>query len=96
MQWQIAHRIQLEIAGNDAMLHAVDFDVVDGRQKTPSVDAMVQIGVFERDWQGRLVVAVDDSGNAASTTLSPGGPLASPRPRRRLDEIDGRHGVILF
>ncbi len=31
VQRQIAHGIELEIAGNDAMLHAVDFDVMDGR-----------------------------------------------------------------
>src|SRR5580658_4562703 len=91
MQRQVAHGIELEVAGNHAMLHAVDLDVMNGRQKTPGIDAVVQIGIVERDRQRRLAVAIDDSGNAAGTTFCPGGPLAGPRTRRRLDQIDGRH-----
>src|ERR1700722_7811683 len=95
MQRQVANRIELEVAGNDAMLHAVDLDVMNGGEKTPGIDAVVQIGVIERDRQRRLAVAIDDSGNAAGTTFCPGGPLACPRTRRRLDQIDGRHDDIL-
>src|ERR1700688_2070484 len=79
MQRQVANRIELEVAGNDAMLHAVDLDVMNGGEKTPGIDAEVQIGVIERDRQRRLAVAVDDSGNAAGTTFCPGGPPARPR-----------------
>ena len=95
MQRQVAHRIELEVAGNDAMLHAVDLDVMNGGEKMPGIDAVVQIGIVERDRQRRLAVAIDDSGNAAGTTFCPGGPLACPRTRRRLDQIDGRHDDIL-
>ena len=77
MQRQIAHGIELEIAGNDAVLHAVDLDVVNGREKMPGIDALVQIGVVERDRQRRLAVAIDDSGYAAGATFCPGGPLAA-------------------
>jgi hypothetical protein len=68
---------------------------MNGRQKMPSIDAVVQIGIVERDRQRRLAVAIDDSGNAAGTTFGPGGPLACPRTRRRLDQIDGRNDDIL-
>src|SRR5580704_14026778 len=78
MQWQVAHRIELEVAGNDAMLHAVDLDIMDGGEKTPGINAVVQIGIVERDRQRRFAVAIDDSGNAAGTTFCPGGPLACP------------------
>src|SRR5580704_2719197 len=60
MQGQIVHGVQLEIAGNDAVLHAIDLNVVYGREKVPGIDAMMQIGVIERDRQRRFVVAVDD------------------------------------
>src|SRR3984885_7723421 len=69
MQRQVAHRTELEVARDDAMLHAVDLDVMNGGEKTPGIDAVVQIGVVERDRQRRLAVAIDDSGNAAGTTF---------------------------
>ena len=72
-----------------------DLDVMNGGEETPGIDAVVQIGIVERDRQRRLAVAIDDPGNAAGTTFGPGGPLACPRTRRRLDQIDGRHGDIL-
>ncbi len=95
VQRQVADGIELEVARDHAVLHAVNLDVMDGRQKMTGIDAVAQIGVIERDRQRRLAVAVDDSGNAARTTLGPGGPLACPRARRRLDQIDGRHDGIL-
>ncbi len=95
MQRQVADGVELEIARNDAMLHAVDFDVVDGGEEMAGIDALAQIGILERDRQRLLAVAVDDSGNAAGTTFGPGGPLACPRTRRRLDQIDGSHDEIL-
>ena len=78
MQRQIADRVELEIARDDAVLHAVDLDVVNGGEKMPGIDALAQIGVIERDRQRRLAVAIDDSGYAAGATFCPGGPLAGP------------------
>ena len=95
MQRQVAHGVELEIARNDAVLHAVHLDVVNGGEEMAGIDALAQIGVIERNRQRRLAVAIDDSGNAAGATLGPGGPLACPRARRRLDQIDGRHDGIL-
>src|ERR1700730_14450316 len=45
MQWQVAHGIKLEVAGNDAVLHAVDLDVMNGGGETPCIGAGVQIGI---------------------------------------------------
>ena len=87
MQRQIAHGVELKVARNDAVLHAVDFDIVDGGEKMPGVDALAQFVVVERDRQRRLAVAIDDSGDPAGATFSPGGPLACPRPRDRLDQL---------
>ena len=95
MQRQIADGVELEIPGNDAVLHAVDLDVVNGGEKMPGINALAQIGVIERNRQRRLAVAVDDTGYAAGATFCPGGPLAGPWTRSRLDQIDGRHDVVL-
>src|SRR5208282_2604695 len=76
VQREITDGIELEIPRNDAVFYAVDLDVMNGREKTPGINALAQIAVFERDWQRRLAVAVDDSGHAAGATLRAGGPLA--------------------
>src|SRR5690349_19734172 len=91
MQRHIAHRIELEIARDDAVLFAIHLDLMDGREEAARIDALAQIGIIERNRQRRLAVAIDNSGYAAGATLGPGGPLACPRACRRLDLIDGRH-----
>src|SRR5262249_24472841 len=91
MQGHVAHRIELEIAGNYPMLHALHLDIMDGGEKVPGIDALAQIGEIKRDRQRRLAVAIDDPGYAAGATLGPGGPLACPRTCRRLDQINARH-----
>ena len=87
----VAHRIELEIARDHAVLGAVDVDIVDAGQELAGEDALAQFGMVERDGERGLVVTVDDAGYAALATHCPGGPLAGPRPRRRLDFFDGRH-----
>src|SRR5262249_1491032 len=91
MQRQIAHGIELEVARDDAVLHAVDLDVMNGGEEVPGVNALAQFVIIKRDRQRRLAVAIDDSGDAAGTTFGPGGPLACPRTRLRLDRLDGSH-----
>src|SRR5262249_26665259 len=93
VQRDVAHRIELEITRNDAVLHAVHLDLMDGREEAAGIDALAQIGIVERNRQRRLAVAIDDSGYAAGATLGPGGPLACPRACRRLDLIDTRHRI---
>src|SRR4029079_7887419 len=69
VQRQVAHRVELKVTGNDAVLHAVDFDVVNGGEKVSGVDALAQLAVVKRDRQRLLAVAVDDSGYAARAAL---------------------------
>ena len=75
MQRKIAHGIELKVARNDAMLFAVNLDIMNGGQKMPGVDALLQIAVIERDRQRRLAIAIDDSRYPAGATFCPGGPL---------------------
>ena len=77
MQRQIADGVELKVTGNDAVLHAVDLDVVHGGEKMSGKDALAQFAVVERDRQRRLAVAIDNSGYAADATFGPGGPLAA-------------------
>src|SRR5262249_40853078 len=64
---------------------------VDGGEKAARVDLLPQVGVIERNADGRLAVAIDDARHAALATHRPSGPLTGPRTRRRLDLLDGRH-----
>src|SRR5262249_61245540 len=73
-------------------LGTVDVELVDGGEKAPGIDALLEIGVIDRDVERRLAVAVDHARHAAGATLGAGGALAGPRPRRRLHLLDGpRH-----
>src|SRR5262249_56574603 len=89
---QVLDRIELEVARDHAMLGAVELELVDGGEKTPGIDALLELGVVDRNGHRRLAVAVDHARHAAGSTLRPGGPLAGPRARRRLHLLDARHG----
>ena len=52
---QIPDRIELEVARDDAMLGAVDVDLIDRRQEMAGVDALAQFGIVDRDRQRVLV-----------------------------------------
>ena len=91
----VAHRVDLEVARNGAVLLAVDLDVADADEEAARMDAVLELVEIERDRDRGLVVAVDHARHAAFTTHGPGGPLACPRTRRRLQFIDGRHSEIL-
>jgi len=54
MQRQVADGVELEVARDDAMLHALDFDVMNGGEKMPRINTVAQIGVIERDRSGGL------------------------------------------
>src|SRR5271170_67698 len=41
MQRKIANGIELEVARNDAMLHAVDLNVMNSRQEMPGIDSQL-------------------------------------------------------
>src|SRR5262245_41297839 len=91
---QVLHRIELKVARDDPLFGAVDVELVDGGEKAPGIDALLEIGVVNRDVERGLAIAVDHARHAAGSTLRAGGPLAGPRPRRRLHLLDGRrHGA---
>jgi hypothetical protein len=91
VQRVVLHRVELKVARDDAMLHAINLKLVDRGQEPSGIDALAELGIVERNRQRRLLIAVNHSGYAARATLRPGGPLAGPRTRRRLQLLDGRH-----
>src|SRR5215467_11694393 len=91
MDRHVAHRIDLEVARDRAVLLAVDLDVADAGEEAARIDAVLELVVVDRDAERGLVVAVDHARHAAFATHGPGGPLAGPWTRRRLQFIDGRH-----
>src|SRR5262249_9979969 len=88
---EVAHRIELEVARDHAMLRAIQFEFVDAGEKSARVNLLPQVGVIEGNVERRLAVAINDARHAAFATHSPSGPLTGPRARRRLDLFDGRH-----
>ena len=90
---EILHRVELEIARNDPMLGAVDVEVVHRGEEVSGIDALLELGMVDRDVERGLAVAVDHARYAAGAALRPGGPFAGPRARRRLHLFDGRHGA---
>ena len=74
---------------------AVDLELVDRGQEPAGIDALPEVVVVERDGERGFVIAVDHAGYAAGATLCPGGPLAGPRSRHRLQFLNGRHDKIL-
>src|SRR5271169_819343 len=91
MDREIAHRIEMEVARNHAVLLALQIDVINRGQKPASQNALTQVGIVDRNGYGGLVVAIDHSGHSPGATLCPGGPLAALRTRGRLQFLDGRH-----
>src|ERR1700744_6733613 len=91
MQREIAHRIEMEVTRNHAVLLALQIDIVNRGEKPAGQDALAQIGVVDRDGYGGLVVSIDHSGHSPGATLCPCGPLAARRTRGRLQFLDGRH-----
>ena len=89
----VAHRIELIIAGNDPVARAVDLELVDRGEEMPGKDVLPQLLEIERDRQRGCSVAVDHAGHAAFAPHRPGRSRSGPRPRRRLERLDFRHGV---
>src|SRR5262249_29528631 len=93
MHRQVLHRIELELARDHPLLGAVDLELVDGGEKAPGIDALLELGVIDRDVERRLAVAVDHARHAARSTLRPARALAGARAGRRLHLLDRRHQV---
>src|SRR5665213_112827 len=88
----VHHRIELVVARDHAVLLAVEIDGDDVAQEAAGIDREVRIVVADRDRQGVLLVAVNDSGDEAFTTNSTSGPLAYPAARLGL-QFGSRHGT---
>src|SRR5262249_60329116 len=88
-----ADRIELIIARDHAMLGAIDLEIVQRGEKVARIDALTDLVAVERNGERRLVVAVDHARHTAGATFCPGGPLAGLRTCRRLQFLDGRHGL---
>ena len=43
---QILDRVKLEVARDDALLGTIDVKLVDGGEKAPAVDALLELGVI--------------------------------------------------
>src|SRR6266404_4327883 len=69
MERKIAHRIELEVARNHAVLTALEIDVVNRGEKPPRQNALTQLGIVDRNGEGGLVIAIDHSGHSAGATL---------------------------
>src|SRR5450432_4266839 len=91
MEREIAHRIEMEVTRNHAVLLALQVDVVNRGEKPAGKNALAQVGIVDRDGYGGLVVAIDHSGHSPGATLCPCGPLAACRTCGRLQFLDGRH-----
>ena len=55
----------------------------------------IVMNMFEEGAERNKALGIWGGIGAAGATFGPGGPLACPRTRRRLDQSDGRHGGIL-
>src|SRR6202035_1601011 len=93
MDRKIAHRIEMEVARNYAVLLALQIEVVNRGEEPAGQDALAQLGIIDRNGDGGLVVAIDHSGHSPGATLCPCGPLAACRTCGRLQFLDGRHWI---
>ena len=95
MQRAVAHRIELEIARDHAVLGAVDLDLENAGEKPAAENALVQLVLIERNAERRLIVAIDHARHAAFATHGARGSFAGLRPGHSLQFIDPRHCRIL-
>jgi hypothetical protein len=91
VDWEVAYRIELVVARNDANGLAVDVDLEDRGQEVAGEDQLLGLIEVEGNRLGRLTGTVDNSWNLALATNSTGGPLAAPVARHGLDLLDFAH-----
>src|SRR5690606_5025020 len=76
MQREILDRIKLVVAGNHAVLGAINIELDDVGLEAASIDVLVRILVGDGDGDGGFLVTVDNSRNESLTTQLTSGPLA--------------------
>jgi hypothetical protein len=77
-----------------AGLLAVDVEIENGGQEAAGINAAADIDGIDRDRSGRLVLAVNGSGDASSAALGAGGALASVSALESLHFLRGSHSSI--
>ena len=65
---QVLDGVELEVARDDAVLGAVDVDLVERGEEAPGVDALAQLVVLDEHHDRGLVLAVDDTRHIAGAT----------------------------
>ena len=83
VQRVVGDRVELQIAGQDAVGLAADLEVDQGREEGAGVDLLTQLERVERDHLRGLLGAVDHGRNASFAAHGPGGPLSGPVLRLR-------------
>jgi len=85
MQREVAHWVELVVAGDHLERLALDLDFDDVAEETAGIDFQLGFLVRNRDGEGGLLVAVDDSGNKTLAAQFARGALANPFACRRLE-----------
>ena len=88
---QVLDGVELEVARDDAVLLAVDVELVERGEEAPGIDALAQLIVLDQHHHRGLVLAVDNARHVAGVTCCPCGPLAGFRARRRFHLLHGCH-----
>src|SRR4029450_12270191 len=88
---EVAHRLELDIARNSADYGAIDVKVDEGGEKAAGIHMRRQVAIGEGEVLGLLLVAIEDTGDAAFTADCAGGPLAGPATRGSLKLNDLGH-----
>ena len=87
----VAHRVELEVAGDRPDLLAGDVDRGDRGEEAAAMELEEQLAVGKVDRQRGLLAAIDHGGNQALTTDCSGGPLAHLFADRRRELVSLAH-----
>src|SRR5262245_16788514 len=91
---EVAHRLELDIARNGPDNISVNLEVDKRRHEAASIHVWLQFVIGEGDVLGLLLVAVNDTWDAAFAADCAGGPLAGPATRRGLKRDDLCHSQL--
>src|SRR3984893_8243925 len=91
MHGRIVNRVELKVARDHPLLDPIDIKLAQGREKPACINALLELGMIDRDVERRLRAAVNHARHPARTPLCARRALAGVRPRGRLHLPDGRH-----
>ena len=96
MERPIAHRVELQVAGQAPFRLVRHLDVIEGGEKSAARDLPVQVARLQGDHHRGLLGAVDHRGHAAGAACGPGGPFPSPVLRFRDKRVNVTHVFALL